>query len=114
MSSSIIHQATAETSWRIMCLLRLGDRRIRAIKQALGMTESAFSHALSKLEGLGLVVTRKLGREKVSGLTPRGRIVFASLQALCYTLSGTDGTLVEDDSSLVGYLREATNSNSSE
>jgi predicted transcriptional regulator len=108
MSSSIIHQATAETSWRILCLLRLGDRRIRAIKQALGMTESAFSHALSKLEGLGLVATRKIGREKVSGLTPRGRIVFASLQALCYTLSGTDGTVVEDDSALVTCLRSST------
>ena len=106
MPSSIIHQATSETSWRILCLLRLGDRRIRAIKQALSMTESAFSHALSKLEGLELVYTRKVGREKVSGLTSRGRIVFASLQAICYTLVGSDGTLVEDDSALVGYLRE--------
>jgi predicted transcriptional regulator len=106
MPSSIIHQATSETSWRILCLLRLGDRRIRAIKQALGMTESAFSHALSKLEHLGLVNTRKIGREKVSGLTPRGRIVFSSLQAICFTLGGSDGTLVEDDSALVGFLRE--------
>jgi DNA-binding transcriptional ArsR family regulator len=97
---------TSPTAWRILGLLRLGDRPIRFIKRALRMTESAFSHSLRKLEKGGLVETRKQGREKVSRLSQRGRIVFSSLQALCFTLSGSDGTLVEDDTALLRVLRE--------
>ena len=106
MSNSIIHQATSNTSWRILCLLRLGERRIAVLKRVLGMTESAFSHALSRLKSKGLVETRKNGREKLARLSPEGSIVFASLQALCYTLSSTNGTNVEDDSTLVAQLRD--------
>jgi DNA-binding transcriptional ArsR family regulator len=105
VSNLIIHQMTSPTAWRILSLLRLGERPIRHIKQALGMTESAFSHALRKLESEGLVETRRDGREKISRLTQRGRISFSSLQALCYALEGTDGTLVEDDTALVAVLR---------
>jgi DNA-binding transcriptional ArsR family regulator len=107
---SFIHQATATTSWRILSLLRLGDRRIRFVKQALQMTESAFSHALRKLEESGMVETRKVGREKVSRLTHKGRIVFSSLQALCFTMGSNDGTVVEDDTALLRVLREAPQS----
>jgi len=106
MPSSIIHQATAKTSWRILSLLRLGDRRIQVIKRALDMSESAFSHALRRLEEKGLVEARQYGREKQARLTSAGRIVFSSLQALCFTLGGNDGTSVEDDTSLVKCLRE--------
>ena len=69
------------------------------------MTESAFSHALRKLENDGLVETRRQGREKASRFSQRGSIVFSSLQALCFTLGGTDGTIVEDDTALVMVLR---------
>ena len=96
---------TSETSWRILSLLRLGERRLHVLKRALGMTESAFSHALRKLEEQGLVETRRDGREKLSRLSQRGRISYSSLQALCYALRGTDGTLVEDDTALVAELR---------
>ena len=106
MPSSIIHQATAKTSWRILSLLRLGDRRIQVIKRALRMSESAFSHALRRLEEKGLVEALQYGREKEARLTSTGRIVYSSLQALCYTLGGNDGTNVEDDTSLVRCLRE--------
>jgi DNA-binding transcriptional ArsR family regulator len=106
MPHSIIHQATSETSWRILSLLRLGPRRIYMLKRALEMSESAFSHAISKLEVAGLVNIRRAGREKISELSAQGRIVFASLQALCFTLGGTDGTSVEDDSALLRCLRE--------
>lgn len=106
MASSIIHQATSETHWRILCLLRLGERRVLYLKKALEMSESAFSHSLSKLEELNLVETRKVGREKISQLSQLGRIMFSSLQALCFMLESTDGTSVEDDSALVRYLRE--------
>ena len=106
MSYSTIHLATSSTSWRVLSLLRLGERRIYALKRALGMTESAFSHALRKLEELSLVETQREGREKITKLTQRGRIVFSSLQALCIMLSGADGTSVEDDSALVSALRD--------
>lgn len=106
MSSSIIHQATSETHWRILCLLRLGSRRIHFLKQALQMSESAFSHSLAKLEELNLVETQKNGREKISQLSQTGRILFSSLQALCFMLGSSDGTSVEDDSALVRSLRE--------
>jgi len=106
MANRIIHQMTSPTAWRILALLRLGERPIRFIKQALEMTESAFSHALRKLEKEGLVETQKQGREKVSRLTQRGHIVFSSLQALCFTLGGSDGTLVEDDTALGAVLRD--------
>lgn len=105
MPFSIIHQATSDTSWRILSLLRLGDRRIYVVKRALGMSESAFSHALTKLANLGLVFVRPLGREKLAGLTPQGRILFSSVQALCFMLGSADGTNVEDDSALVRHLR---------
>jgi DNA-binding transcriptional ArsR family regulator len=107
MAHSIIHQATSVTSWRILSLLRLGQRRIYMLKRALGMSESAFSHAISKLETAGLVTIRRMGREKIAILSAQGRIVFASLQALCFTLGGTDGTDVEDDSALLRCLRES-------
>jgi predicted transcriptional regulator len=107
MPSSIIHQATAKTSWRVLCLLRLGERKISLLKCALDMTESAFSHALKRLENKGLVTTVKVGREKYAKLSHTGRIVFSSLQALCYTLGQTDGTSVEDDSALVTCIRQA-------
>ena len=100
MQFTIIHQATSTTSWRILSLLRFGEQRIHHIKRALDMTESAFSHALRKLEEKGLVETRKVGREKIARLSKRGRITFSSLQALCYTLGGTDGTLDDDDDAL--------------
>lgn len=106
MSSSIIHQATSETHWRILCLLRLGERRILFLKKALEISESAFSHSLAKLEELNLVETKKIGREKVSQLSQTGRILFSSLQALCFMLGGSDGTDVDDDSALVRCLRE--------
>ncbi|MBN2082041.1 helix-turn-helix transcriptional regulator [bacterium] len=106
MPYSIIHQATAQTSWRILSLLRLGERPILVLKRVLGMTESAFSHALRRLEQKKLVATRKVGREKIAWLTNTGRIVFSSLQALCYTLESSDGTSVEDDSAMVAFLRE--------
>ena len=86
-------------------MLRLGDRRIYHLKPALGMTESAFSHALRKLEEAALVDTQKVGREKIARLSAKGRIVYSSLQALCYALDGTDGTSVEDDSALVSQIR---------
>jgi predicted transcriptional regulator len=105
MPYSIIHQATSDTSWRILSLLRLGDRRIYVVKRALAMSESAFSHALSKLVNLKLVTVRPIGREKVAGLTPHGRILFSSVQALCFMLGSADGTSVEDDSALVRFLR---------
>lgn len=105
MPSSIIHQATAATSWRILSLLRLGERRIYVIKRAIDMTESAFSHALHKLEEAGLVTVRREGREKQAALSQQGRIVFSNIQALCFMLGGTDGTSVEDDSALVRQLR---------
>ena len=70
------------------------------------MSESAFSHALRRLEEKGLVEAKQFGREKQARLTSSGRIVFSSLQALCFTLGGTDGTSVEDDSSLVRCIRE--------
>lgn len=76
------------------------------LKRALNMSESAFSHAISKLESAGLVKIAKIGREKISELSTQGRIVFSSLQALCFTLGGTDGTNVEDDSALLRCLRE--------
>ena len=106
MSSTVIHQLSSPTSWRILSLLRLGERRIQALKRALRMTESAFSHAASKLEDLGLVGIRKAGRDKYARLSEKGRIVFSSLQAVCYTVSGNDGTSVEDDSALVSVLRD--------
>ena len=106
MSSSIIHQATSDTHWRILCLLRLGNRRIHYLKKALQMSESAFSHSLAKLEELNLVETRKHGREKISQLSQTGRILFSSLQALCFMLNRSDGTSVEDDSALVSSLRD--------
>jgi DNA-binding transcriptional ArsR family regulator len=105
MPSAIIHQATAATSWRILSLLRLGERRIYIIKRTMDMTESAFSHALRKLEEAGLVTVRKVGREKQATLSEQGRIVFSNIQALCFMLGGTDGTSVEDDSALVRQLR---------
>jgi predicted transcriptional regulator len=106
MPYSIIHQATSETLWRILSLLRLGERRISLLKRTLEMSESAFSHALAKLEELDLVETRKTGREKISRLTQHGRILFSSLQALCFMLGGTDGTSVEDDSALVRWVKD--------
>jgi predicted transcriptional regulator len=106
MPHSIIHQATSDTSWRILSLLRLGPRRIYMLKRALEMSESAFSHAISKLETSGMVTNRRVGREKISELSAQGRIVFASLQALCFTVGSTDGTSVEDDSALLRCLRE--------
>ena len=105
MPNKIIHQATAETSWRILSLLRLGERRIYFVKRALNKTESAFSHALRRLEAQDLVVTRKVGREKLARLTTNGRILFSSLQALCFALSNTDGTSPEDDTALVTLMR---------
>jgi len=71
------------------------------------MSESAFSHALRKLESKSLVKTTREGREKTTQLTQEGRIVFSSLQALCFTLASTDGTSVEDDSALVRELKQS-------
>jgi predicted transcriptional regulator len=84
-------------------LLRLGERRIAVLKRALGMSESAFSHALNRLQSKGLVEAQKNGREKLARLSSGGRIVFASLQALCYTLSGNDGTSAVDDHALAAH-----------
>jgi DNA-binding transcriptional ArsR family regulator len=105
MPYSTIHQATARPYWRILSLLRLGERRICVVKRALGMSDSAFSHGLAKLEALELVSVRRAGREKHAALSAKGRILFSSLQALCFMLKGTDGTSVEDDSALVQHLR---------
>lgn len=78
------------------------------LKPALQMSESAFSHAFKRLEDGGVAEYRKVGREKYARLSKKGQIVFSSLQALCYALAGTDGTSVEDDSSLVAQIREET------
>ena len=107
MPYSIIHQATAKTSWRILSLLRLGERPILVLKRVLGMTESAFSHALRRLERKGLVATRKVGREKFAWQTSTGRIVFSTLQALCFTLEGNDGTRAKDDNAMKSFLRDS-------
>lgn len=113
MLSTVIHQATAHTSWRILSLLRLGQRRICVIKRAMEMTESAFSHALRKLERAGLVTVCKTGREKQAALSHQGRIVFSNIQALCFMLHGTDGTSVEDDTALIKQLRALSTENPS-
>ena len=76
------------------------------IKRTIDMTESAFSHALKTLVEKGLVEARKVGREKIARLSKKGQIVFASLQALCFTLGNSDGTSVEDDSAMVAILKE--------
>jgi len=110
MSYSIIHQATATTSWRILSLLRLGEQPIMLLKRVLDMTESAFSHALRRLEEKQLVATRKSGREKTAWLTNRGRILFSSLQALCFTLGGTDGSSLKDDTALLALVGDSVNS----
>jgi len=111
MPYSIIHQATAKTSWRILSLLRLGEQPIMLLKRVLNMTESAFSHALRRLEEKELVATRKSGREKTVWLTNHGRIVFSSLQALCFTLAGKDGSGLEDDTALFELLRDSAQAN---
>ncbi len=100
MPNSIIHQATSETSWRILSLLRHGERRIHLLKVALELNESTFSHALQRLEVRGLVETQQHGREKSARLSGKGRIVFAGLQALCCTLAGQDGSLEADDQAM--------------
>ena len=106
MPNSIIHQVTSPTSWRILCLLRLGERKIGYLKPALEMSESAFSHAFKRLRTAGVATYRTTGREKIAKLTKKGQIVFSSLQALCYALNGTDGTSVEDDSAMVAQIRK--------
>ena len=106
MVNSIIHQVTSNTSWRILCLLRLGERKIVYLRTALGMSESAFSHAFKRLEDGGVAVYRKVGREKYARPSKKGQIVFSSLQALCYAINGTDGTSVEDDSSMVVQIKK--------
>ena len=106
MPNSIIHQATSETSWRILSLLRNGERRIHLLKVALDLNESTFSHALQRLESRGLVETEQHGREKSARLSVQGRIVFSGLQALCYTLAGHDGSVKTDDDAVAPLLDE--------
>lgn len=107
MPNSIIHQATSETSWRILSLLRQGERRIHLLKVALDLNESTFSHALQRLESRGLVDTTQHGREKSARLSGRGRIVFSGLQALCCTLGGSDGSIKADDDAMARLLEES-------
>lgn len=100
MPNATIHQATTETSWRILCLLRFGEVRIHLLKLALDFNESTFSHALSRLESRGLVATRQSGREKLAHLSDTGRIALGSLQALCCALYGHDGSRPAEDERL--------------
>lgn len=108
MPFSTVHQATAETSWRVLSLLRFGALRIYIVKRVLGMSESAFSHALRKLVDLQLVAEMQIGREKVAEMTPQGRILYSSVQALCFMLDGTDGTNSDDDSALARLNRQVS------
>ncbi|MCC7476865.1 helix-turn-helix transcriptional regulator [bacterium] len=108
MPNSIIHQATSETSWRILSLLRHGETRIHLLKVALELNESTFSHALQRLEVRGLVDTQQHGREKSARLSDKGRIVFSGLQALCFTLTGKDGSLTADDAAMNKLTNESS------
>lgn len=106
MPNATLHQATSETSWRILSLLRQGEQRIHLLKVALDLNESTFSHALQRLESRGLVETRQHGREKSARLSERGRIIFSTLQALCYTLYGNSGVDERDEQAMLQHAAE--------